>query len=149
MILKPQGDTPTDLTLTPHQMGLILGLEPILTDAASSLWLMCPHCVANHNDISLQTDNSPEDTVWKIHCRCHRRSILRASVLTTMPPAAGLLVHAQELLPTAQLVIRCPTNRKDCRHSPLTIRPEGPGGWLVACGCARRHFRPKSLARSA
>lgn len=148
MILKPHGDEKLDLALDPRQMGMILGLEPILSDPDAKLALVCPVCISAHNDVSLETNNAPEDVVWKIHCRCRKRSILRASVLTTIPPSAGLLVHTYELLKPIALEVRCPTNRPDCRHSTLTIRPEGLG-WLVACGCARRHFRPKQRKPAA
>lgn len=148
MILKPHTDIQS-VNLTPPQMGLILGLEPLLSDPDLHLWLMCPTCLQEHNDPSLVTDNAPEDLIWKIDCRCRQRRIPRSSVVTTMPPAAGLLVHAQELLKDAHLVIRCHSNRPDCRHSPLHIKPEGKQGWLVACGCARRHFRPKQRTTAA
>ena len=115
------------------QMGLILGLEAFLHDAA--LVLTCPRCAAEGVG-TLTTNNSVEDTVWKIDCQCRRRRV-NSRGMSPMPTSGWLLLMTKDLLGPLGLDVRCPT----CITTPLTLHQSGDH-LTVTCACGgARHFK--------
>jgi len=124
------------ITLTPAQIGLVLGLERVLQQA-ERIVICCPRC-AEDGDLTLDMENGPEDTIWKMDCRCKERRILRKDVTATMGSSGDLLLIAESVLSPAHLVVRC--RHKLCYKKPLRLRPTAEGTH-ASCECSRLQFR--------
>jgi hypothetical protein len=125
--------SPRSVALTSPQVALILALERVLQ--AAGLWLVCDHCARTEGSYGhLQTDNAPEDAVWRMDCSCTTRRFERVQLEHTMAPSGDLLKLAETLLAGTGLVIRCPVKKTGCLTTPLEVTLE-PDGTTARCQC--------------
>lgn len=136
--MSPSQTRPT-LALSSAQIGIILALEPLLADTGMSL--VCPACVRDRGDASLQTANSPGDETWKIDCQCRQRRVARTAVGTIPPLTGDLFLLGTDALAAVGLALRCP--RRRCVRQALEMR-QTPQGLVVRCDCARLTFRKQA-----
>lgn len=151
-LLYAQATTPT-IELTSQQMAVLLGLESVCQ--AAGLWVVCPECAREYGTVKhLVTNNHPSDTVWKVNCKCTKRSFQKAALQHSLVPSGDLLTAAATLLVPARLAVRCPVKATGCLTTPLTIiqRPDGITArcqcWTAQLGAGTYIFTKKSPAPS-
>jgi len=136
VILKPHGHRKERLMLSGAQVAAILGLENIVL--ATGLVIVCPRCTAD-GDPTVVTDNSPDEPVWKIDCRCKERRILAKDVTRPLDADGDLIAQAESILAPVGLSVRCPQRR--CLPYPLEIE-RTPTVTIVRCRCAKTTLHP-------
>ena len=141
MIISTHGKAPQLQVMSSVQINAIMGLERLIH--ATGLILTCPTCAADGHP-QLDTDNDPESPVWKIDCGCRQRRVQSTDVGRAMDADGELMLSAESILSSLNLVLRCPERRCLTHHLEVTREPEAV---IVRCRCAKTTLRAPQPTR--